>query len=147
MTSVERVMAITKLEPEPGYEIATQRPEHWPTDGGINFTGVSLRYYSEGPKVLKNLNLNIDGQSKVGIVGRTGAGKSSVAAAMLRMPEAEGLITIDGVELISLNIQESRKCISVLNQSPVVFSGFLRKNLDPLCKHSDVELWEALEAV
>ena len=146
MTSVERVMAITKLEPEPGYKTATTR-EPWPMKGGINFTGISLRYYPDGPRVLNNLNLNIDGQSKIGIVGRTGAGKSSIVAALLRMPAAEGLITIDGVDLNDLNVQESRKCISVLSQSPVVFSGSLRRNLDPLGKHSDVELWEALEAV
>ena len=147
MTSVERVMTITKLESEPGYQTRTQRPEHWPTNGEINFTKVSLRYYPQGPRVLKDLNLNIAGQSKIGIVGRTGVGKSSITAALLRMPEVEGQITIDGVELTSLNIQESRKCISVLNQSPVVFSGSLRENLDPLGKHSDLELWDALEIV
>ncbi len=140
-------MAITQLESEPGYKTVTTRPEHWPTNGEIRFTGVSLRYYPEGPRVLKNLNLNIVGQSKIGVVGRTGAGKSSIIAAILRMPEAEGQITIDGVDLIKLNIQESRKCISVLNQCPIVFNGSLRKNLDQLEKHSDVELWEALEAV
>ncbi|KAL9955987.1 hypothetical protein ACROYT_G037398 [Oculina patagonica] len=147
MTSVERVMAITQLESEPGYKTVTTQTELWPTNGEIQFTEVSLRYYPEGPRVLKNLNWNVNGQSKIGIVGRTGAGKSSIIAAILRMPEAEGKITIDGVELKHLNIQESRKCISVLNQSPVVFSGSLRKNLDPLGKQSDVELWEALEAV
>ena len=140
-------MAITKLESETGYMTETTRPEHWPTNGKINFTGVSLRYYPEGPTVLKNLHCNIDGQSTIGIVGRTGAGKSSIIAAILRMPEAEGQITIDGVEINSLNIQESRKCISVLNQNPFVFNGSLRKNLDPLGNHSDVELWEVLEAV
>ena len=80
-------------------------------------------------------------------MGRTGAGKSSITAAILGMPEVEGQITIDGKELNNLNIQESRRCISVLNQSPVVFSGSLRENLDPLGKHSDVELWDALETV
>ena len=147
MTSVERVMTIIKLESEPGHQTTTERPEHWPTNGEINFTKVSLRYYPRGPRVLKDLNLNIPGQSKIGIVGRTGAGKSSITAAILRMPEVEGQITIDGVELNNLNIQESRRCISVLNQRPVVFSGSLRENLDPLGKHSDVELWDALETV
>ena len=147
MTSVERVMTITKLESEPGYQTATQRPEHWPKNGEIKFAKVSLRYYPQGPRVLEDLNLNIDGQSKIGIVGRTGAGKSSITAAILRMPEIEGQITIDGKDLNNLSVQESRKCISVLNQSPVVFSGSLRKNLDPLGEHSDVELWDALETV
>ena len=147
MTSVERVTTITKLESEPGYQTETQRPEHWPTNGEIAFTGVSLRYYPQGPRVFEDLSINIDGQSKIGIVGRTGAGKSSITAAILRMPEVEGKITIDGVELNNLNVQESRKYISVLSQSPIVFSGSLRMNLDPLEKHSDVELWDALETV
>jgi len=147
MTSVERVMTITKLESESGYQTETQRPEHWPTNGEIAFTGVSLRYYPQGPRVFKDMTFSIDGQSKIGIVGRTGTGKSSILAAILRMPEVEGKITIDGVELNNLNVHESRKCISVLNQSPAVFIGSLRMNLDPLGKHSDVELWDALEAV
>lgn len=146
MTSVERVMAIAKLEPEPGYQKVSARPEQWPTNGEIKFSGVSLTYYPEGPRVLDNVNLNIDGQSKIGIVGRTGAGKSSIGASLMRLPEAEGLITIDGVNLSDLNVQESRKCISVLSQDPVVFSGSIRRNLDPLGKHSDADLWDVLEA-
>ena len=147
MTSVERVMAISKINPEPGYKTASTITGQWPTNGQITFTGVSLRYYPEGAKVLDNLNLSIDGQSKTGIVGRTGSGKSSIIAALMRMPEAEGTITIDGVKLNDLNVQHSRRCISVLRQDPVVFSGTIRKNLDPLGKHSDAVLWAALEAV
>ena len=147
MTSVERVMAISKINPEPGYKTASTITGQWPTNGQITFTGVSLRYYPEGAKVLDNLNLSINGQSKTGIVGRTGSGKSSIIAALMRMPEAEGTITIDGVKLNDLNVQQSRRCISVLRQGPVVFSGTIRKNLDPLGKHSDAVLWAALEAV
>lgn len=147
MTSVERVMAISKINPEPGYKTASTITGQWPTNGQITFTGVSLRYYPQGAKVLDNLNLSIDGQSKTGIVGRTGSGKSSIIAALMRMPEAEGTITIDGVKLNDLNAQQSRRCISVLRQDPVVFSGTIRKNLDPLGKHSDAVLWAALEAV
>jgi len=147
MTSVERVIAVTQLEPEDGYKIEPRKSEQWPTIGEIQFNGVSLRYYPEGPRVLNDLNLTIAGQSKVGIVGRTGAGKSSIIAALKRMPKAEGSIVIDGVNLSDLNIQESRMCISVLSQDPVVFSGSIRENLDPLSLHCDVDLWDALEAV
>ncbi|XP_068674150.1 ATP-binding cassette sub-family C member 4-like isoform X5 [Montipora foliosa] len=147
MTSVERVMAVTKLEPEPGYKKAPLRPKKWPTNGKIELNGVSLRYYPEGPMVLNDVNLSIAGQSKVGIVGRTGAGKSSIIAALKSMPEAEGVITIDGVRLSDLNLQESRMCISVFSQDPVVFSGTIRENLDPLSIHTDADLWDALEAV
>ena len=108
---------------------------------------VSLRYYPGGPQVLKDLTFNIKGRQNLGIVGRTGDGKSSIVAALLRMPEAEGGIIIDDVSVNSVQLQESRRCISVLSQSPVLFSGSLKTNLDPLNKHSDNELWNVLKEV
>lgn len=147
MTSVERVLTYTKLESEPGYGNKTRPPEGWPDDGSITFSNVSLRYHRGGPRVLKNVNLNIYGKAKIGIVGRTGAGKSSIVASLLRMPDADGVITIDGVDIKSLNLQECRRCISVLGQNPVIFSGTLRKNLDPLERHDDDTLWAVLEEV
>ena len=147
MTSVERVLTYTKLESEPGYGNKTRPPEGWPDDGSITFSNVSLRYHRGGPRVLKNVNLKIYGKAKIGIVGRTGAGKSSIVASLLRMPDADGAITIDGVDIKSLNLQECRRCISVLGQNPVIFSGTLRKNLDPLERHDDDTLWAVLEEV
>ena len=147
MTSVERVMAYTNLDCEPGYKIETLPPINWPRDGHVSFRHVALRYYPGGPQVLKNLSFEIQGKLKVGIVGRTGDGKSSIVAALLRMPEAEGEIYIDDVPINSIQLQESRKCVSVLSQSPVLFSGSLRKNLDPLQKHGDDQLWNVLEEV
>ena len=147
MTSVERVMAYTRLESEPGYKVKTLPPMNWPSDSHVSFRKVSLRYYPGGPQVLKNLSFEIQGRTKLGIVGRTGDGKSSTVAALLRMPEAEGEILIDDVPINSIQLQELRKYISVLSQSPVLFSGTLRKNLDPLQKHRDDELWNVLEQV
>ena len=147
MTSVERVMAYTNLVSEPGYNTETLPPINWPQDGHVSFRNVVLRYYPGGPQVLKNLNFEIHRKAKVGIVGRTGDGKSSIVAALLRMPEAEGEIFIDNVCISSVQLQESRRCMSVLSQSPVLFSGSLRKNLDPLAKHRDDELWNVLEEV
>ena len=147
MTSVERVRAYASLDSEPGYKIKTLPPMNWPYVGHVSFRDVSLRYYPGGPQVLKNLTFNIQEKIKIGIVGRTGDGKSSIVAALLRMPEAEGEIFIDDVSIKSIQLQESRKCISVLSQSPVLLSGTLRKNLDPLEKHRDDELWNALEEV
>ena len=147
MTSVERVMAYTSLDSEPGYKIKTRPPINWPHDGHVSFKNVALRYYPGGPQVLKKLSFKIPGKKKVGIVGRTGDGKSSIVAALLRMPEADGEIHIDNVPIKGIQLQESRKCISVLSQSPVLFSGSLRKNLDPLEKHRDDELWNVLEEV
>ena len=147
MTSAERVMTYTKLESESGYWNDTVPSKPWPREGNISFRNVSLKYYQGGPKVLKNLDFVIKGNSKVGVVGRTGAGKSSLVAAILRMPDPDGDVIIDGVKLKELNLQESRRCISVLGQSPFLFSGSLRRNLDPMEQHQDADLWRALEDV
>ncbi|KAK2574259.1 ATP-binding cassette sub-family C member 4 [Acropora cervicornis] len=147
MTSVQRVMAYTSLDPEPGYKIKALPPINWPHNGHVSFRNVVMRYYPGGPQVLKNLCFEISGKTRVGIVGRTGDGKSSLVAAILRMPESEGNIIIDDVPIKDIQLQETRRCISVLSQSPVLFSGTLRKNLDPLDNHSDVELWQVLQEV
>ena len=147
MTSVERVMTYTKLESEPGYKVKRFPPDHWPSEGNITFQDVSLIYYPGGPQVLKRINLNIKAGAKVGVAGRTGAGKSSFVAALMRMPDVEGEIVMDGIRIKEINVQEVRRCISVLGQSPVLFSGSLRKNLDLWEQFQDVDLWRALEDV
>ncbi|CAH3108598.1 unnamed protein product [Pocillopora meandrina] len=147
MTSVERVMTYTKLDREPGYEEERTPPQDWPRRGSIVLRDVSLKYYPGGPQVLKNINLSIKGGAKIGIVGRTGAGKSSFVAALMRMPDADGEIIIDNVPIKDIGLQQARRGISVLGQSPVLFSGSLRKNLDIFDKFQDAELWQALEDV
>ena len=147
MTSVERVLTYTELESEPGYKVEQLPPEHWPREGNITFRDVSLTYYPGGPQVLKEINLNIEGGSKIGVAGRTGAGKSSFVAALMRMPDADGDIMVDGVRIKEINLCETRRSISVLGQSPVLFSGSLRKNLDLMERFEDAELWRALEDV
>ena len=147
MTSVERVFAYTKLECEPGYMIERRPPENWPNKGNITFKEVSLRYYPGGPQVLKNIKLNIKGGAKIGVAGRTGAGKSSFVAALMRMPESCGEVIIDGIPIKAINLQETRRCIFVLGQSPVLFSGSLRKNLDLTEQFTDANLWLVLQDV
>ena len=147
MTSVERVMTYTKLNSEPGYKVKRVPPEHWPRRGNITFQDVSLRYYPGGPQVLKNINLNIKGGAKIGVAGRTGAGKSSFVAALMRMPDSDGEIMVDDIPIKQINLQEARRCISVLGQSPVLFSGSLRKNLDLVEQFHDADLWQALDDV
>ena len=147
MTSVERVMTYTKLDSEPGYTVPRNPPEHWPNEGNITFKDMSLTYYPGGPQALKKINLNIKGGTKIGVAGRTGAGKSSFVAALMRMPDADGDILIDDIPIKQINIQEARRCISVLGQTPVLFSGSLRKNLDLLEQLNDSDLWQALENV
>ncbi|PFX21734.1 Multidrug resistance-associated protein 4 [Stylophora pistillata] len=127
MTSVERVMAYTKLDSEPGYKVDRLPPEYWPP--------------------LKSINLNIKGGSKIGVVGRTGAGKSSFVSALLRMPDPDGEILVDGIRIKDINLQVARRCISSLGQTPVLFSGSLRKNLDIVQRFQDADLWRVLEDV
>ena len=147
MTSVERVFAYTKLECEPGYMIERRPPENWPNKGNITFKEVSLRYYPGGPQVLKNIKLNIKGGAKIGVAGRTGAGKSSFVAALMRMPESCGEVIIDGIPIKAINLQETRRCIFVLGHSPLLFSGSLRKNLDLTEQFTDANLRLVLQDV
>ena len=147
MTSVERVITYTKLDSESGYKLKRLPPEHWPSEGKLTFQDVSLTYYTGGPQVLKNINLEIKGGEKIGVAGRTGAGKSSFVAALLRMPDAVGDVIIDDVRIKEINLQEARRCVSVLGQSPVLFSGSLRRNLDLMGQFQDVDLWQVLDEV
>ena len=105
MTSVERVMAYTKLDSEPGYKVDRIPPEQWPREGNIIFRNVSLTYFLGGPQALKSIDLDIKGGSKIGVAGRTGAGKSSFAAALLRMPDPDGEILVDGVKIKNISLQ------------------------------------------
>ena len=146
MTSVERVMTYTKLGPEPGYKVEQLSPEHWPHEGNITFHDVSMTYYPEGPQVLKKINLEIQGGAKIGVVGRTGAGKSSFVAALMRMPDGDGDIMV-GVQIKEINLREARRCVSFLGQTPVLFSGSVRQNLDLMEQFKDADLWRALEEV
>ncbi|RMX50888.1 hypothetical protein pdam_00016129 [Pocillopora damicornis] len=147
MTSVERVMKYTELDHEPGYKVKKLPPEHWPSKGDITLQDLSMTYYPGGPQVLRNVNLHIKDGTNVGVTGRTGAGKSSLVAALLRMPDAQGALMIDDIVVKDINLQVSRRCVSVLGQRPVLFSGSLRENLDLVEQFQDVELWRALEIV
>ena len=145
MTSVERVMTYTEIEQEPGYQIDFQPSQKWPSRGEIQVRDLSLVYYRGGPEVLKSLSFTVNAYEKLAIAGRTGAGKSSIVAALFRMPEATGEIIIDGVNINSINIRSSRQAFSVITQDPALFTGSLRMNLDPFQEYKDKELWDALE--
>ena len=145
MTSVERVVTYTQIEPEPGYQIQSQPSREWPDRGEIQFRDISLVYYQGGPEVLKSLSFSVNAQEKVAIAGRTGAGKSSIVAALFRMPQPTGEIIIDDVSINSICLQSSRQAISVITQDPTLFTGLLRMNLDPFAEYEDIELWDALE--
>lgn len=121
--------------------------ENWPKVGKIEFKNVYLRYEPVGQTVLKNLNILIEPQEKVGIVGRTGSGKSSFVNALFRLGYLEGEIHIDNVPISTLHLHKLRSKLSIIPQEPILFAGSLRKNLDPLDEYTDPSLWQALDDV
>ena len=123
-------------------------PAGWPARGAIEFKAVSARYREGLPAVLDEVSLSIPAGCKVGVVGRTGSGKSTLCLALFRIIEPfSGSISIDGVDLRGLGLQAVRGALGCISQEPVLFEGSLRTNLDPLAAHSDAELWRALELV
>ncbi|EDV43276.1 uncharacterized protein Dana_GF16604 [Drosophila ananassae] len=149
MTSVERVLEYANIPSEPAYETpeSVKLPKTWPSGGQLEFRDLRLRYNNHGPYVLKGLNFTIRGEEKIGIVGHTAAGKSSIAQALFRLAHNDGHIAIDGYDTSDLGLHDLRSRISIIPQDPVLFSGSLRFNLDPFEEKSDEELWHALEAV
>uniref|UniRef100_A0A5G2QUH8 Multidrug resistance-associated protein 4 n=1 Tax=Sus scrofa TaxID=9823 RepID=A0A5G2QUH8_PIG len=147
MISVERVTEYIDLEKEAPWEYEYRPPPSWPHVGRIRFSNVSFRYSSDGPVVLRELMPQITSGSKVGIVGRTGAGKSSLVSALFRLSEPEGRIWISVINTTTIGLHDLRKKMSVVPQEPVLFTGTMRKNLDPFHEHTDEELWNALEEV
>nr|CAI5826421.1 unnamed protein product [Callosobruchus analis] len=146
MTSVERVLEFTRIDHEPDLESAADKkpPASWPKYGRIEYIDCSMRYSVLEPPVLKNLNIVINPKEKVGIVGRTGAGKSSLISTLFRLAYNEGQILIDYVDISVLGLHDLRKKISIIPQEPVLFSGTLRHNLDPFHEHSDEDIYRAL---
>uniref|UniRef100_A0A182P628 Uncharacterized protein n=1 Tax=Anopheles epiroticus TaxID=199890 RepID=A0A182P628_9DIPT len=122
-------------------------PADWPQHGHVEFRNVCFRYAEHDVAVLHNLSFSIAPQEKVGIVGRTGAGKSSIIAALFRMALVEGDILIDGTNTAHVPLEVLRSHISIIPQDPVLFSGTLRRNLDPFESYPDEALWRALELV
>uniref|UniRef100_A0A8P0TEF8 Multidrug resistance-associated protein 4 n=1 Tax=Canis lupus familiaris TaxID=9615 RepID=A0A8P0TEF8_CANLF len=147
MISVERVMEYTDLEKEAPWEYQKRPPPTWPQEGTIVFDNVNFTYSLDGPLVLKHLTALIKSREKVGIVGRTGAGKSSLIAALFRLSEPEGKIWIDRILTTEIGLHDLRKKMSIIPQEPVLFTGTMRKNLDPFNEHTDEELWNALTEV
>lgn len=147
LNAVERVGTYINLPSEAPDVIESHRPPPgWPSFGSIQFEDVVLRYRPELPPVLCGLSFSTFPSEKLGIVGRTGAGKSSLLNALFRIVELEkGKILIDGCDVARFGLTDLRKVLSIIPQSPVLFSGNVRLNLDPFNEHNDADLWEALE--
>ncbi|XP_042110926.1 ATP-binding cassette sub-family C member 4-like isoform X4 [Ovis aries] len=147
MISVERGIEYTDLEKEAPWELEHRPPPSWPHGGEIDFYHINFRYSLDRPLVLKNLRVPTAPREKLGIVGRTGAGKSSLIAALFRLSEPEGRIWIDGLWTSDIGLHDLRKKMSVALQEPVLFTGTMRKNLDPFNEYLEEELWNVLEEV
>ncbi|XP_030210094.1 multidrug resistance-associated protein 4-like isoform X1 [Gadus morhua] len=147
MTSVERVMEYTELESEAPWETEKRPPLDWPSQGLVTFDGVNFSYSADGPVVLRNMNAAFLPREKVGVVGRTGAGKSSLVSALFRLAEPQGKIYVDGILTSELGLHDLRQKMSIIPQDPVLFTDTMRKNLDPFNQHSDEELWNSLQEV
>ncbi|XP_035769422.1 multidrug resistance-associated protein 4-like isoform X2 [Neolamprologus brichardi] len=147
MTSVERVVEYTELKSEAPLETPQRPPPDWPSQGMITFDRVNFFYSKDGPSVLKDINATFQPKEKVGIVGRTGAGKSSLVSALFRLAEPQGKIYIDGVVTSEIGLHDLRQKMSIIPQDPVLFTDSVRKNLDPFNQHTDEDLWKALEEV
>jgi len=151
--SLERVLGYTALPPEapreqPEADAQAER-QGWPVRGELRFESVLLRYRPSLPPALDGFSCTIAPAERVGICGRTGAGKSSVAAALFRLVEVEaGCISLDGVDLRTLGLQRVRgRALGIVTQEPVLFRGAVRRSLDPLDQYTDEALWGALRAV
>ncbi|XP_023238587.1 multidrug resistance-associated protein 4-like [Centruroides sculpturatus] len=194
MNSVKRILKYSKLKSEASYESLPEKrpPSDWPQRGEIHFDNVSLQYSEDKNIVLKNLTFRIDSGEKIGIVGRTGAGKSSIIASLFRMTEPTGTITIDGIDTEEIGLRDLRSIgivgrtgagkssiiaslfrmteptgtitidgidteeiglrdlrskISIIPQDPMLFTGPLRRNIDPFNEYLDKTLWKVIEEV
>ncbi|KAL8805877.1 MAG: hypothetical protein Q9182_001658 [Xanthomendoza sp. 2 TL-2023] len=146
MNSVERIMEYTHLETEPGGDDIA--PTDWPSQGNLEVNGLVAAYSPELPPVLRGISFTAAAGERVGIVGRTGAGKSSLTLALFRFLEAsQGSIVIDGVDIARLRVHDLRSRLSIIPQDPVLFSGTVRSNVDPESQHTDDEVRAALAKV
>uniref|UniRef100_A0A7N6AF19 ATP-binding cassette, sub-family C (CFTR/MRP), member 12 n=1 Tax=Anabas testudineus TaxID=64144 RepID=A0A7N6AF19_ANATE len=141
--SVERLQEYIKVRLR---EILTVNTKGWPKSGAITFQNYKMRYRENTPIVLNRLNFLIQAGEKLGIVGRTGSGKSSLGVALFRLVEpAGGTVLIDGVDTNDIGLHDLRSKLSVIPQDPVLFIGTVRYNLDPFDDYTDEEIWMALE--
>lgn len=134
----------THLEEEAPLRLGEVRSS-WPERGEIVFDNVEMRYRDKLPLVLQGLSMHVQGGERIGVVGRTGAGKSSIMSTLFRLVELSGgSITIDGVDISKVGLHDLRTRLAIIPQDPTLFHGTVRSNLDPFDEHTDLELWSAL---
>uniref|UniRef100_H3DGG8 ATP-binding cassette, sub-family C (CFTR/MRP), member 2 n=1 Tax=Tetraodon nigroviridis TaxID=99883 RepID=H3DGG8_TETNG len=146
IVAVERVSEYCEIENEAQWVTDNRPHDNWPKDGKLDFQNFKVRYRPGLDLVLHGITCNIQSSEKIGIVGRTGAGKSSLTNCLFRIIEAaEGCILIDNVDISKIGLHDLRGRLTIIPQDPVLFSGSLRMNLDPFDKFSDEDIWRVLE--
>ncbi|CAF0847568.1 unnamed protein product, partial [Didymodactylos carnosus] len=147
IVSVERIDEYCQLQSEAAWEIPESKPPlHWPTSGQIQFQQLSTRYREGLDLVLKELTFDVRPGEKIGIIGRTGSGKSSLCITLFRIIEpVTGQIIIDNVDITKIGLHDVRSKITIIPQDAVIFAGTIRFNLDPFGTYSDEEIWNVLE--
>ncbi|KAJ8773220.1 hypothetical protein K2173_028397 [Erythroxylum novogranatense] len=144
--SVERLNQYMHIPSEAPEIIEENRPPpNWPAVGKVDICDLQIRYRSDSPLVLRGISCKIEGGHKIGIVGRTGSGKTTLISALFRLVEPEGgMIVVDGIDISKIGLHDLRSRFGIIPQDPTLFNGTVRYNLDPLSQHTDQEIWEVL---
>ncbi|KAG2693442.1 hypothetical protein I3760_08G097700 [Carya illinoinensis] len=147
LVSVERIKQFTNIQSESAWEIKDCLPPlNWPTHGKVDLKNLQVRYRPNTPLVLKDITLSIQGGEKIGVVGRTGGGKSTLIQVFFRLVEPSGgRIFIDDLDICMLGLHHLRSRFGIIPQEPVLFEGTVRSNIDPIGQYSDEEIWKSLE--
>lgn len=147
MNAIERVSEYSNI-PIEDQDSSIDVPAAWPAEGRLQVSNLVAGYAPDLPPVLKGLSFTVEKNQRIGVVGRTGAGKSSLTLALFRFLQAsEGTIHIDGIDISKINLHDLRSRLAIIPQDPVLFSGTVRSNLDAFDNHTDAELYDALERV
>ena len=149
--SMERCLSFTNIESEKHLELHEDKNlalTNWPQFGKIEFKNYSVRYRPDTELILKNITLSIQGKEKIGVVGRTGSGKSTICLALFRLLEpSNGTIIIDGVDITKIGLRALRKQLTIIPQDPSLVKGTLKYNIDPLGLRSDNEIQSVINAI